>query len=91
MAIKINRTAEEQKEFEEAKKKETKKPYASKAQINAIAKYNKNNTKPITIRLNKKTDAKIIEYLDSIDNKSGTIKRLILEEIERTEKKENSD
>lgn len=63
-----------------------KKPYASKAQIDAIAKYNRNNTRPITIRFNKKNDAKMLEYLDSLDNKAGTIKRLISEEIERIEK-----
>ncbi len=47
-------------------------------------KYDKANTKKVSFKLNLKTDADIIEYLDSCENKQGTIKRLIREEITRT-------
>lgn len=50
---------------------------ASKAQIKASNKYNKENTLTVCIRLNKETDKDIIEILDSKDNKTGYIKNLI--------------
>lgn len=40
-------------------------------------KYNKENTKTVLIRLNKKTDADIIKILETIPNKQGYIKELI--------------
>ena len=50
---------------------------ASKAQIKASNKYNKENTLTICLRLNKETDKDIIDILDSKDNKTGYIKNLI--------------
>ena len=50
---------------------------ASKAQIKASNKYNKDKTLTICLRLNKETDKDIIEILDSKDNKTGYIKNLI--------------
>ena len=47
-------------------------------------KYDKNNTVKVSLKLNIKTDADILAYLETVDNKQGTIKRLIREEIERT-------
>jgi hypothetical protein len=52
-----------------------------KSQIKASNRYNKANTKSICIRLNIKTDSKIIDRLESVDSKSGYIKRLILEDM----------
>ena len=46
-------------------------------------KYDENNTTRVQLKLNNKTDADIIAYLDSVDNKQGTIKRLLREEISR--------
>ena len=46
-------------------------------------KYDENNTTRVQLKLNNKTDADIIEYLNSVDNKQGTIKRLLREEISR--------
>lgn len=46
-------------------------------------KYDEQNTTRVQLKLNNKTDADIIAYLDSVDNKQGTIKRLIREEISR--------
>ena len=50
---------------------------ASKAQIKASCKYNKDKTITLCLRLNKETDKDIIELLDSKDNKTGYIKNLI--------------
>ena len=49
----------------------------SNAQIKAVDRYNKANTKTYLIRLNRKTDAEIIETLESFTNKQGFIKDLI--------------
>lgn len=49
----------------------------SKAQLKASAKYDKANTKGIYLKLNRTTDADIIEYLGSMDNVQGFIKNLI--------------
>lgn len=46
-------------------------------------KYDQNNTIKVSLKLNVKTDADIIEYLESVDNKQGTIKQLIRKEISR--------
>lgn len=55
----------------------------SKAQLRAQAKYDKDNTVQVTLKLNKKTDADIIEYLNSCTNKQGYIKELIRTDILR--------
>lgn len=55
----------------------------SKAQIKAQAKYDKANTVQLTLKLNKKTDADIIEALESVSNKQGFIKELIREDLKR--------
>ena len=49
----------------------------SKAQLRAQDKYDKANTVQIKLKLNKKTDADIIEALESVSNKQGLIKELI--------------
>lgn len=46
----------------------------------AQERYDKENTIRITVKLNKKTEADIIEKLNSVDNKQGYIKRLIRED-----------
>ena len=50
---------------------------SSDAKIRAAAKYDKNNTRLIQLKLNKKTDADILDYLDGLNNKQGFIKQLI--------------
>ena len=47
-------------------------------------KYDQNNTTKVSLKLNINTDADIIDYLNSVENKQGTIKRLIREEIGRS-------
>ena len=46
-------------------------------------KYDQTNTIKVSLKLNIKTDADIIAYLDSVENKQGTIKQLIRNEINR--------
>ena len=58
---------------------------ATDAQRKASMKYDKENTKDVRVKLNKRTDADIIEYLEACSNKQGEIKRLIREEIRRKE------
>ena len=53
----------------------------SKAQLRAQAKYDKDNTVQIKIKLNKKTDKDIIDWLNDTANKQGYIKSLIRFEI----------
>lgn len=47
-------------------------------------KYDKNNTVQIKLKLNQKTDADLIAWLNTLDNKQGTIKRLLREYIEKS-------
>ena len=49
----------------------------SKAQLRAQAKYDKDNTVQVKLKLNKKTDADIIKRLSESDSKQGYIKELI--------------
>lgn len=56
---------------------------ASKAQLRAQAKYDKDNTIQVKLKLNKKTDADLISWLDDISNKQGYIKDLIRSDILR--------
>lgn len=59
---------------------------ATKAQIKASNKYDKENTKSVLLKLNKKTDADIIEMLDAVPSKMGYIKDLIRQDIEAQKK-----
>lgn len=52
----------------------------------AVSKYDKNNTKQFCLKLNKNNDKEIIDYLDTLENKQGFIKDLILNEINRKKK-----
>lgn len=59
---------------------------ATKAQIKASNKYDKENTKSVLLKLNKKTDADIIKMLDAVPSKMGYIKGLIRRDIEAQKK-----
>lgn len=52
------------------------------ARNKAQAKYNKANTTQITLRLNLKTEADIIEHLQAQPNKQGYLKALIRKDME---------
>ena len=49
----------------------------TEAQKRAVERYDKKNTIQIKLKLNKKTDADIIQLLDSCGNKQGFIKDLL--------------
>lgn len=51
--------------------------------LKAIDKYDKQNTKQVKMKLNRKTDADIIEYLEKQENVQGLLKELIRKEIEK--------
>ena len=51
------------------------------AQKRATIKYEKSNIKRVVLKLNKKTDADIIDYLDQQKNVNGKLKDIIREKI----------
>lgn len=60
---------------------------ASESQLRAIEKYQKANVKAMTLKLNKKTDADILEFLETQDSKMGIIKQCIREHMKREKRK----
>lgn len=48
----------------------------------ASMKYNKENTVQLIIRLNKKTDEDLINWLKHVNNRQGYIKSLIREDLD---------
>ena len=54
------------------------------AKSRASAKYDKEHTKGIYLKLNKETDADIIGYLEETENVQGLIKSLIRKEMIKT-------
>lgn len=52
-------------------------------QAKASEKYDQANTVQFKLKLNKKTDADIIEFLAGLKNKQGLVKYLIREEIKK--------
>lgn len=55
----------------------------TEAQARATAKYDKENTVRLSLKLNLKTDSDILAKLESVESKQGYIKALIREDIER--------
>ena len=55
--------------------------YYSDSVKKATIKYEKNNIKRVVLKLNKKTDADIIDYLDQQKNVNGKLKDIIREKI----------
>lgn len=55
----------------------------SKAQLNAIMKYDKQHTTTVLIKLNNNTDADLIAYLEQSGNKQGTIKAALREYMKK--------
>lgn len=53
----------------------------SAAQLKSIQKYNKEQTVTVLLRLNKKTDADLIERLGKVPSKNGYLRKLIYEDI----------
>jgi hypothetical protein len=57
-------------------------PKTSRAQLEAVKRYNDAHTRTITVRLNYKTDADILEWLEDVDNIAGAVKRAIRSQID---------
>lgn len=55
----------------------------TEAQKRAVARYDAANTRRIYIKLNKRTDAEILQHLDSQDNIQGYIKELIRQDMKK--------
>lgn len=55
---------------------------ATEAMKRAAAKYDKENTVGVYLKLNKKSDADVIAALGAIENKQGYIKALIREDVD---------
>jgi hypothetical protein len=55
----------------------------SDAQLRAVAKYNKENTKNVVLHLNILTDKDVLDYLYRKENKTGYIKELIREDMKK--------
>ena len=56
---------------------------SSEAQKRASARYDAANTRQIKLKLNTKTDADILDLLDSLDNVQGYIKGLIRQDMKK--------
>ena len=54
---------------------------STESQIRASVKYNKENTVQISLKLNRSTDADLIDSLNRVKNKQGYIKELIRRDI----------
>lgn len=55
----------------------------TESQKKAQEKYDKENTRQIHLKLNRRTDADVIKALDDEESKQGYIKRLIRADISR--------
>lgn len=54
---------------------------STESQIRASIRYNKENTVQISLKLNRSTDADLIDNLNRVTNKQGYIKELIRRDI----------
>lgn len=56
---------------------------ATEAQLKAGRKYDREHTRQIHLKLNRRTDGDVLEKLDSVPSKQGYIKELIRADLER--------
>ena len=56
----------------------------SRKQVEASSRYNKNTTKSYAFRLNITYDKDLIEFLESLENKSGWFKEVIRREMKKS-------
>ena len=57
----------------------------------ARERYDEVNTQRVSLKLNKKTDSEILEWLDTKDNKQGAIKNAIMDVIRREKENKNEN
>jgi len=55
----------------------------TEAQKRAAAKYDRDHTRQVMLKLNLSTDSDIIEKLDAVANRQGYIKSLIRDDIKK--------
>ena len=55
----------------------------TEAQKKASSKYDKENTKTFTIKLNYNTDGDLIAFLEMLENRQGYIKKLITNDLRK--------
>ena len=55
----------------------------SEAQLKAVRKYDAQNTKQLHFKLNLKTDADILDWLEKQENVQGYIKQLIRKDMKK--------
>ena len=53
-----------------------------------LANYEKKNLRQIRLKINRKTEPELLEWIEKQDNIQGYIKRLILDDMERAEEQE---
>lgn len=58
---------------------------SSKAELRAIKKYNKEYKKQIKFTVNKRTEPKLLAWIEAQENKQGYIKSLILADMKAKE------
>lgn len=46
-------------------------------------KYQKENITRVVLKLNKRTDADLLEWIEALDNKQGTIKEILRQHINK--------
>jgi len=63
----------------------------SESQVRAQAAYDREHTVRLSLKLNVRTDKDIIQWIRSQKSMQGTIKRLVREEIARTESQGQPD
>ena len=69
-------------------KAEIQRDYEKRTGYAAQAKWDKENTRMFRFKVMRKTEAEILEKLESVPNISGYIKQLILSDIEKEKEKE---
>ena len=57
-------------------------------QTEYLAKYEKEYLRQIRLKINRKTEPELLEWIEKQDNIQGYIKRLILEDMEREKEKD---
>ena len=58
------------------------------AQTEYMANYEKENLRQIRLKINRKTEPELLEWIEKQDNIQGYIKRLILEDMAMAEEQE---
>ncbi len=53
------------------------------ANMEYLNKYEKDNLRQIRLKINRKTEPELLEWIEKQDNIQGYIKRLILEDMEK--------